>query len=239
MDKHKILQQVDRFEARRAKYAPVLAGLSPLYPPLIWRKENSALDILLLTILSASTTDQNSGQAFRNLQQRYPSYEAILNAPLADLVETVRVAGLANQKAPRLQRALQRVFDERGEFDLEFLGELPAEEARAWLTSIDGIGLKTASIVISFGFNGAAFPVDTHINRVCQRIGFTPAGTQPEKAHTILEAMIPAHDYFSFHMQIIAHGRKICHARKPQCAQCPLTAWCDYYQNGDAQNPDA
>lgn len=239
MDKHKILEQVDHFEERRAKYEPVLEGLSQLYPPLVWRKEGSTLDILLLTILSASTTDQNSGQAFRNLQQRYPSYEAMLDAPLPELVETVRVAGLANQKAPRIQRALQRVLEERGAFDLEFLGELPSEEARAWLTSIDGIGLKTASIVISFGFNGAAFPVDTHINRVCQRIGFTPEGTTPEKAHTIMEAMIPPHDYFSFHVQVIEHGRKVCHARKPQCSQCPIIDWCDYYQNGATSKPDA
>lgn len=230
MNREKVLAAIADLDQRREKYPQIAPILEKHYGRYKWRKRGTALDSLIGTILSQNTTDKNSGRAFEQLREKYPTYEAMMTAPLDELTETIRIAGLANQKAPRIQRSLRKVLDERGEFDLEFLGAMSADDARDWLTSIDGVGLKTASIVISFGFDGKAFPVDTHINRVSQRLGFTPEGTTPDKAHYIMEAIVPPTDYYAFHIQLIQHGRAICAARRPKCDQCPLTTVCDHYQ---------
>ena len=230
MDRQTVLNSVENLETRRQKYPEVAKRLEQLYERKKWRRRGTALDTLIGTILSQNTTDTNSGRAFRQLKDTYATYEDVLAAPVDDLIEVIRVAGLANQKAPRIQRSLQKLMDERGELDLEFLGDMDSEAARQWLTDIKGVGLKTASIVVCFSFNGLAFPVDTHVNRVSQRIGFTPEGTTPEKAHYIMEEIVPPKDYFAFHIQLIQHGRAVCKARSPKCDQCPLTNLCDYYR---------
>jgi endonuclease III len=230
MKREQVLAAVEHMTARRDKYPHVATILENHYDRKTWRQRGTALDSLIGTILSQNTTDANSGKAFAQLREAYPTYQHVLDAPVEELKDVIRVAGLANQKAPRIQRSLQKIWDERGAFDLEFLGDMPADDARAWLTSIKGIGLKTASIVICFGFNGMAFPVDTHVNRVSQRIGFTPQGTTPDKAHYIMEEIVPPKDYFAFHIQLIQHGRAVCKARKPRCEACPLTHLCDHYQ---------
>jgi endonuclease III len=104
-------------------------------------------------------------------------------------------------------------------------------EAKAWLTSFQGVGPKTAAIVLCFAFQRPAFPVDTHIHRVGQRIGFLPQGISADDAHPVMEAIVPPQDYFNFHINLIRLGREICHARRPRCEACPLTSYCDYYQS--------
>ncbi|MEM6282318.1 MAG: endonuclease III [Chloroflexota bacterium] len=231
MNRETILNKTDNMDARRAKYPEVAKLVEQEYGRRKWRKRGTALDTLIGTILSQNTTDKNSGRAFQNLKDTYPTYMDVLNADVDDLIDVIRVAGLGNQKGPRIQRALQKILDERGELDLEFLGDMDSETARNWLTDIKGIGLKTASIVVSFSFDGYAFPVDTHINRVSQRIGFTPPGTTPEKAHYIMEEIVPPADYFAFHIQLIQHGRALCKARSPKCDACMLRNLCDYYSD--------
>jgi endonuclease-3 len=231
MNRETVLNSVDKMETRREKYPEVAKIVEQLYGRRKWRQRGTALDTLIGTILSQNTTDKNSGRAFQNLKDTYETWDDVLNAPVEDLIDVIRVAGLGNQKGPRIQRALQKVLDERGEFDLEFLAEMDSETAREWLTDVKGIGLKTASIVVCFSFDGFAFPVDTHVNRVSQRIGFTPQGTTPEKAHYIMEEIVPPKDYFAFHIQLIQHGRALCKARNPKCNECPLKHICDYYSN--------
>lgn len=235
MNRQSALKSVPDIDERRAKYPEVAKRLEELYGRRKWRQRGTALDSLIGTILSQNTTDKNSGRAYEQLMETYPTHEAMLNAPEEELIAVIRVAGLANQKAPRIQRVLRKVYDERGAFDLEFLGELDADHAREWMTSIKGVGLKTASIVVCFSFNGAAFPVDTHVNRVAQRIGFTPDGTNPDKATYIMEEIVPPADYFAFHIQMIQHGRALCKARSPKCGDCPLTHLCHYYQQDNEE----
>ena len=153
------------------------------------------------------------------------------DAPQDEVVDTIRPAGLANQKGPRIQQVLRTISLERDTLSLDFLADMPLEEARAWLVSLDGVGPKTAAIVLCFAFNRPAFPVDTHIHRLGQRIGFLPNGISAEKAHPIMEAIVPPEDYYAFHLNLIRHGREICKARRPECERCPLTAYCDYYQS--------
>lgn len=153
-----------------------------------------------------------------------------MNAPTESVIQAIRPAGLGNQKAPRIQSVLRRIYVERGELNIDFLADLPLDEARAWLMSLDGVGPKTAAIVLCFAFLRPAFPVDTHIHRVGQRIGFLPEGISADKAHPLMEAIVPPDDHFAFHLNLIRLGREICQSRRPRCEICPLTAFCDYYQ---------
>ena len=183
---------------------------------------------LVLTILSQNTNDVNRDRAFEYLRERFPTWEAVRDAPPEALVEAVRPAGLAPTKAPRIQAALQRVTAEQGEISLDFLASLPLEEARAWLLSLPGVGPKTAAIVLLFALGRPAFPVDTHIHRVTRRLGLIPDRTSREKAHKLLEQLVPPEIYYSFHLNLIAHGRAVCHARNPACGRCILRDECAF-----------
>ncbi len=191
---------------------------------------------LVGTILSQNTNDVNRDRAFERMRERLPTWEAVRDAPLEELVEAIRPAGLAPTKAPRIQGALRRIGDARGKLSLDFLDQLPVEEARAWLLDLPGVGPKTAAIVLLFALGKPAFPVDTHVHRVTRRLGLIPMNTSREKAHDVLEALVPPELYYPFHLNVIFHGRAVCHARNPECERCVLRDHCAYYQaNGATQ----
>jgi endonuclease-3 len=219
------------FERRQAKYAPVAAILSEVFGYPDWRPFLPPLDELIDCILSQNTSDTNRDRAFDALKAAFPTWEAVMNAPTNDVIKAIKPAGLSNQKGPRIQEVLRRIYDERGELSIDFLRDLPIDEAKAWLTQFHGVGPKTAAIVLCFAFNRSAFPVDTHIHRVGQRIGFLPTGISADDAHPFMEAIVPPQDYFAFHLNMIRLGREICAARRPRCEICPLTSFCDYYQS--------
>jgi len=221
---------VETLDLRRRQYAHVAELLEELYGYPEWRSHLLPLDELVSTILSQSTTDSNRDLAFNRLVNRFPDWEAVRDAPVEDVVEAIRPAGLANQKAPRIQDALRFVTAERGELTLDFLADMEVEAAKAWLTQINGVGPKTAAIILLFTFGKPAFPVDTHVHRVTRRLGLIGPKTSAERAHIELEAIIPPEDYYPAHLNIIRLGREICQARRPRCEECPLTSYCDYYQ---------
>jgi endonuclease-3 len=185
-----------------------------------------ALAELVLTILSQNTADTNSGRAFTQLMRTFPSWEAVAEAPIEDVVAAIQVGGLAQQKAPRIQSSLRAVFERSDEGNLEFLRGMPVEEARAWLRALPGVGPKTAACVLLFALGLPAMPVDTHVERVSKRLGLIPWKTTPEQAHDQLEAIVDPADYYPFHMLLIKHGRRLCLARRPACGRCPLEADC-------------
>jgi endonuclease-3 len=190
---------------------------------------------LVGTILSQNTNDVNRDRAFEQLRERFPTWEAVRDASPELLVEAVRPAGLAPTKAPRIQEALRRITAERGEISLDFLADLPLEEAREWLASLPGVGPKTTAIVLLFALGRPAFPVDTHVHRVARRLGLVPDRTTREKAHELLEQLVPPEIYYPFHLNLIAHGRAVCHARSPECARCVLQDQCAYYASSFQQ----
>ncbi len=200
---------------------------------------------LVNTILSQNTNDVNRDTAFDQLRDRFPTWEAIRDAPEADLVDAIRPAGLGPTKAPRIQTALRTITEREGEISLDFLRGMTTEEARRWLTDLPGVGPKTAAILLCFALGKPAFPVDTHVHRVTRRLGLIPDKTSREKAHRLLEEMIPEELYYPFHLNLIEHGRAICHARGPECEACLLQAVCDYGQresgngNGDGNGNGA
>jgi endonuclease III len=197
------------------------------YP--IWDNALSPLDQLISTILSQNTNDANRDRAFTALRSRFPTWEDVRNSSTEGVIEAIRPAGLANQKGPRIQNVLREITLQRGELSLDFLADLPAEEARDWLMSFKGVGPKTAAIVLQFSLDKPAFPVDTHIYRVTGRLGLRPPKMSVEQAHQHLARLFPPETYYSAHINLIHLGRKICVARQPRCTACPLQDLCEYY----------
>ncbi len=186
---------------------------------------------LVSTIISQNTNDTLRDQAYESLQDRFPTWEQVRDAPEAEVIEAIKIAGLSQQKGPRIQAALERITEERGELSLDFLQDMEVEEAKEWLTAMNGIGPKTAAIVLLFALDMPAFPVDTHVHRVAKRLGLIPERTSREKAHDLLESMMPPETYYAFHLNLIRHGREVCQARQPRCELCVLRDLCDYYQS--------
>ena len=195
-----------------------------------WGQPSPPMDELISTILSQNTNDRNRDMAYNRLRERFPTWEEVRDADTAEVIECVRPAGLANQKGARLQEVLRQISAERGTLDLSFLKDMPDADALAWLTRFKGVGPKTASIVLMFSLGKPAFPVDTHVYRVSGRIGLRPETISAEQAHTYLAEVLQPAQYGPGHLNLIRLGREICHARKPECFRCPLTALCLYYQ---------
>lgn len=225
---------VDNLEEKQATYRIIAPLLEKEYGRKQW-KRHDGMDELISCILSQSTTDANRDRGFEALKVQYPTWEQAHHAPADELVETIRPAGLANSKAPYIQGSLDHIFEERGEYNIDFIEEMPVEEAKDWLQNLPGVGPKTAAIVLCFAYNRPAFPVDTHVHRVGKRIGLLPSKISANKAHEHMEAIVPPEEYYAFHLQLIYHGRAICKARNPKCEECPIKQYCEYYQNLDLE----
>lgn len=203
-------------------------ALLDAYDDHVWHPQD-AVETLVSTIISQNTNDINRDRAFEQLRERFATWEQVRDAAEEEIVEAIRLAGLGPTKAPRIQTALRRITEREGEISLEFLRDMSTEAARAWLTELPGVGPKTAAIVLCFALGKPAFPVDTHVHRVTQRLGLIPTGTSREKAHDVLEDIVPEQVYYPFHLNLIAHGRAICHSRTPECQSCVLCEDCDYF----------
>jgi endonuclease-3 len=216
----------------------VYALLLEAYGEPVWRNPMPAIDELVSTILSQNTNDLNRDRAYTALRARFPSWAAVERAPVADVIAAIRPAGLANQKGPRIQQVLRAIIAERGALDLNFLRDLPVAEARAWLTKFNGVGPKTASIVLLFSLGRPAFPVDTHVHRVTGRLGLRPEALSADKCHPWFEALFAPETYATAHLNIIRHGREVCHARRPECERCVLLRLCPYGKARKAESSE-
>ncbi len=189
------------------------------------------VDYVIHTILSQNTTDENRDAAFDALKERYgDDYAAIERADSEELAETIRQAGLAHTKAPRIQDALRTIREYTGgEYRLDFIPEMDADEARDWLTDIKGIGPKTAAVILLFRFDKPLFPVDTHVERVGKRFGLIPQDMSAAKAHAEFREGVPDEIKYPFHILLIQHGREHCSASEPTCDQSSICEqFCSY-----------
>ncbi len=188
------------------------------------------LENLMLTILSQNTNDHNRDIAYQRLRERFPTWDAVMHADAAEVIEAIRPAGLANQKGERIQTILRWIQARYGRLNLDALCEMEPQEAIDTFCQLKGIGVKTMAVVLTFSCGKDVFPVDTHVHRLCRRIGLVPSDTPAaEKTFHLMRDRVPEGKAFSFHLNLINHGRAICKARKPLCDQCPLTIHCDYY----------
>jgi endonuclease-3 len=194
--------------------------------PDLCAHETDPVRNLVLTILSQNTTDANRDRAYDRLVKRFPSLPALAAARPPELEEAIRVGGLARAKAKSILGALARIREERGGYSLDFLRGRPLSEARAYLTSFPGVGVKTANILLLFSFGMPAFPVDTHVLRVTKRLGLVPGASTLAKAALSLEPHVRAGDHGPLHLNLIRLGRELCRPRNPLCAECPLLPVC-------------
>ncbi|WP_080056784.1 endonuclease III domain-containing protein [Spirosoma aerolatum] len=189
---------------------------------------------LIGTILSHRTTHANEVLAYRTLRERFPAWEQVRDAPLWELIDAIKSVTYPEVKAPYIKNLLEHLFRETGSANIDFLNNLPTEEAMHWLTSLPGIGLKTATLLLLFKFHKPVLPVDTHVHRVTQRLGLIGPRVSAEKAHTVLLAYLPKEPLvlFNFHKHFYWHGQRICTWYTPRCSECVLKDICDFYQQG-------
>ena len=231
----------------------VLDGLRERYGTPAWERRLDPTSELILTILTQNSADVNAEHAFEELRRAYPGdgevrahnpgpgwggkglpdgvapdWAKVDAAPLEELVEVIRPGGLPNQKAKGIKAALRSIREQRGDYDLEFLGDMTALEARAWLTSINGVGVKTASVVLLFSFGLPLMPVDRHVERVARRVGLIPTKATAEQSHDYFLAMLQPDEMHEAHVNLIQHGRAICHAQRPAHELCPLRDRCRF-----------
>lgn len=188
--------------------------------------ELTGIEYLVETILSQNTNDINRDKAFKNLQEKYDSWEKVENLDRDELIDTIRVAGLGPTKAERIQESLRIIREDQREYSLEFINDMSIEDGKAWLTEIPGIGPKTAAIILCFHFGKPVMPVDTHVHRICQRLGLVPEGVSRTKSHDLLEERVPNDIKYEFHRLLIDHGRKHCKAQHATCCEGPLADLC-------------
>jgi endonuclease-3 len=228
-------------------------GLASLYGRPQWERRFDPTSELILTILTQNSADVNAEHAFQALRAAYPTdgpvarhvpgpgwggvglpdgvtpdWAMVEAAPYPELVEVIRTGGLPNQKAKGIQAALQAIREARGDYSLEFLGDMTALEARTWLTAIKGVGVKTASVVLLFSFGMPLMPVDRHVERVARRVGLLPSKANAEEAHDYFLALLEPDEMHEAHVNLIRHGRLVCHARKPDHDRCPLRDRCRF-----------
>jgi len=184
------------------------------------------LDGLVHTILSQNTSDVNSHRAFRQLKERFPSWEEAAAAGTGEIEEAIRSGGISRVKAERIKAVLEMALRDCGSYSLECLGDMEAGEALRYLLDMPGVGRKTAAVLLLFQLRYPLFPVDTHIFRVSKRLGLVPPRANPGQAHDIMDAAVPDDIKFRLHINLIEHGRKVCKARKPNCPGCCLNDIC-------------
>ena len=220
-------------EALTAKAHDVYTLLVEKYgaQPLVPRRK--PMHELISTMLSHRTTQKNEAIAYQRMWDRFGSWEAIQNADPAVLAEAISPSNFAEAKAPNIQLALRRIYDERGEYNIDFLADLPVQEALDWLMALPGVGIKTASLVMLFCFSKPVLPVDTHVHRVSQRVGLIGPKVGTEAAHQLLLALLPPDPYiiFNFHIANLKHGQQLCVWGNPRCTPCPLKNLCNWYQD--------
>ncbi len=187
-----------------------------------------ALDMLIATILSQNTNDKNSYRAYERLRKRFPTWEDVATAPLRSIKDAITVGGMANQKAARIKEALAAVKRRYGALDLSALRRKSNEHVIEELTTLNGVGFKTASCVLLFSFGRDVFPVDTHIHRIAHRLGLVDGTATPEKTYERMKPLVPKGRSYSLHTNLIRFGRAICRSAHPRCDVCPLYAECVY-----------
>jgi endonuclease-3 len=203
-----------------ARIRDVLRGT---YGRVFWEPHGAPLDELVLTVLSQSTNDRNRDVAYERLRERFPSWEAVRDAPVDEVEEAIRPGGISHVKSRRIQAILRALPQD---LDLAFLADAPLEDARAFLLALPGVGRKTAACVLLFSYGRRDVPVDTHVGRVATRLALLREGAGSDEQHDELTRLTPAGEELELHINLLRHGRRTCHARRPRCPECPLEPIC-------------
>ena len=210
--------------ADRRRLRKITDRLANEYGRPALRPHRAPVDELVLTVLSQNTNDRNRDVAYFRLRERFPSWDAVAEAPVEEVEDAIRPGGLAPTKSVRIKQILAAIGDD----DLLWLAEAPLDEARAYLCALPGVGRKTAACVLLFSFGRPDVPVDTHVYRVGGRLGLWAQKAPLVAAHDELARLVGDDGEFAYeaHVLLIRHGRRTCVARAPRCAECPLRRIC-------------
>ncbi|HEX8847279.1 MAG TPA: hypothetical protein VF791_21730 [Pyrinomonadaceae bacterium] len=221
----------DETESGEKPIRYIIQNLERAYGVPLNERATDPLDMLIKIILSQATSDTNSHRTFAALKKRFPTWDAVLRARTHTIAETIRSGGLANQKAAVIKDVLRQIKEEHGALDLSFLHKFSPEEAVRYLSQFRGIGPKTIACTLLFACRKEVFPLDTHIFRILRRVGLIPQKCTDRRAHEIMNSVVPEGKFYSFHVNLIRHGRTLCRPRDPLCERCPIVEYCDYGQN--------
>ncbi len=211
---------------RRLTIAQFCRRLRTFHGPVEPWDKLPPLDELIATILSQNTSNANSDAAFAQLKRRFPTWERVRAAKTRSVAAAIRVAGLSRLKAPRIKAILVELQRQRGGLSLDFLRDVPDDEALAYLRRLKGVGPKTAACVLLFACDKPILPVNTQVHRVSKRLGLIGPRTSAERAHELLARTVPKELVLDFHVLLIRHGKTICLPRKPRCTECVLLDAC-------------
>jgi endonuclease-3 len=190
---------------------------------------------LILTVLSQSTNDRNRDVAYLALRERFPTWEEVRDAPVDELEEAIRPGGISKIKSARIKSILRAIADTAPEhaalepehaLSLDWLRECSVPEAQRYLTSLPGVGRKTAACVLLFALGMRDVPVDTHVSRVGTRLALFRAGAPFEEMHDVMLEITPPGEELELHLNLLRHGRRTCYARRPACRDCALQRMC-------------
>jgi endonuclease-3 len=225
----------------RARVVRIRDRLRDVYGVPLMRPHGHPIAELVLTVLSQSTNDRNRDVAFLRLRNRFPVWEAVRDAPVAELEEAIRPGGISKVKSVRIQ-AILRAISERAapgadagdetdgpfvaELSLDWLPRVELAEARDYLTALPGVGRKTAACVLLFAYGLRDVPVDTHVSRVGTRLHLLEPRAPFERLHDQMLALTPPGQELELHVNLLRHGRRTCHARSPECTRCALARMC-------------
>jgi endonuclease-3 len=204
--------------------------LDRIYGPRTWQPGDDVLDQLIKTILSQNTSDTNSLRAFHSLRERFPTWDDVHRASPGQVTAAIRSGGLARIKAGRIKTILDQICREQSGCDLSFLRRWSTDRVREYLAGFTGVGEKTIACVLLFALGRPVMPVDTHVQRVGQRLGLIPPRANAAQAHALLQDIVPADLVYALHLHLIEHGRAVCKARKPRCGNCSLRVPCTAYR---------
>lgn len=194
------------------------------------KHKSRPLDSFILTMLSQSTSDHNRDLAYQRLKSYFPTWEAVCKAPVNEIAEAIRPGGLANQKSARIKAFLEWIKNTYHELNLDFVCQMSSEAVIEIFSLIKGIGIKTISVVLLFACNKDIFPVDTHVHRICKRLGLVAEKTTAEKTHWQMQPLVPPGKSLSLHLNFLKLGRSLCRPSNPRCSECPINVLCDYYK---------
>ena len=225
MKKPKNYQKILDLLEERWQHEADIPSIVPLF--------EEPLDDLILTLLSQNTNDINRDKAYDRLRTKFPTWEQVANATKEEIKECIKVAGLGESKSSRMKIVLDTIKEKFGKYSIKELRNWESEEIRSFLTSLPGIGIKTAGVVMVFDLGKPAFPVDTHLARISKRLGWAGEKTPPDKIQEYLEATLPQERFGGAHLNLIEHGRHICNAKKPKCNECPLKKYCVFVKTLD------
>jgi len=197
-----------------------------------WVPNKDPIGTLVQTVLSQNTSDSNSGRAYKSLRDAFPAWESLLKSDVEAVAESIKWGGLNRVKAARIKQIIRLIAEKRGAVTLNFLEKMSMQDSEKWLLELPGVGLKTARCVQLFSLGMPALPVDTHVLRVSKRLGIIGGSAAADEAHRLLQERVKPGDVYHFHILMIMHGRKVCHARTPDCPHCVLRGHCDYHSRG-------